>query len=200
MRGDPPPPDEIARAIADELAQAKYRLGTPWWSRVIDFLERAWVRFVEWLTAVSEFVGGPVVMALLVGGVLLVTAVVVTANLGRRRARRIDERIRREHEAARGIDPADLEARARQAEARGDHALAMRLLFQAALVRLDRAELIDLRPGTTSGTVAESLGSTEFTLVVDRFDAVVYGDRPSTDADPEMVRQMTASLLGETVR
>lgn len=200
MRGDPPPPDEIVRAITEELAQAKYRLGTPWWTQVIDFLERAWVRFVEWITAVSEFVGGPLVMALLVGGVLVLMAVVVTANLGKRRARRVDERIRREHEAARGLDPADLEARAATAESDGDHGLAMRLLFQAALVRLDRADLIDLRPGTTSGTVADSLRSPEFTEVVNRFDAVVYGDRPSTARDPDMVREMTASLLGESVR
>lgn len=195
MRGDPPPSDEISRAIAEELAQAKYRLGTPWWTRVVDVLERAWVRFIEWVTAISEYVGGPVVMALLVGGMLILTAVLITANLGKRRAQRIDDRLRREHEAARGMDPVELELRADSAEVEGNHALAMRLLFQAGLIRLDRAGLIDLRPGTTSGTVAESLGSSEFDHVAERFDAVVYGDRPASADDPDRVRSLFSSLL-----
>lgn len=195
MRTDPPPPEEILRQIAAELAESKYRMGTPWWERVVEYLTRAWVVFVEWLTRISELVGGPLVMASIVATVLGVTIVVVTANLGRRRARRIDERIRHEHEASRGLNPADLERQASDAQSRGDYAHAMRFLFQAALIRLDRAGLIDLRPGTTSGTVADALESPQFTSVVQRFDAVVYGGRPATPEDPSSVRRMLASLL-----
>ncbi|HLU31597.1 MAG TPA: DUF4129 domain-containing protein [Acidimicrobiia bacterium] len=195
MRGELPPADDIARAVAEELAQPKYRMGTPWWARLIDFLERLWIQFVEWVTRVSEFLGGPLVTGLLVALVLGITAAVVTANLGRRRARRIDERIRREHEAARGLDPVALERQAAEAEATGDYSEAMRYLFRALLVRLDRAGLIDLRPGTTTGTVAESLHSTDFERVAQRFDAVVYGGRPATTDDPELVRLLQASLL-----
>lgn len=135
-------------------------------------------------------------MALLVGAVLVVTVVLVTVHLGRRRARSIEARIRREHEAARGKDPAELERRAEEAERSNDHARAFRLLFQSALLRLNTAGMIDLRPGTTSGSVAEQLGSEAFAAVASRFDAVVYGDRPATPRDPESVRSLLTGLLG----
>lgn len=196
MRGQPPPPDEIIDAVTDELAQGKYRMGAPWWTRVVEFLERAWARFVDWLTAVSEYVGGPLVMALLVGSALALTVVLVTANLGKRRARSIDARVRREHQAVRGMDPAHLEREAEMAERRGEHAVAFRLLFRAALLRLDREGIIDLRPGTTSGSVADQLGSPELRRVSARFDAVVYGDHPATADDPASVRSLLAGLLG----
>lgn len=196
MRGELPPPEEIVEAVTDELSQPKYRMGAPWWTRLVEFLERAWARFVEWVTAISEYVGGPVVMAFLVGTVLVVTVVVVTAHLGRRRARSIEARIRREHEAARGMDPAELERQAEEAERADDNARAFRLLFRAALLRLDGAGMIDLRPGTTSGSVAEQLGSEDFAAVAARFDAVVYGDRPATPADPQSVRSLLARRLG----
>lgn len=188
-------PEDILEAISDELAEPKYRLGSSFWSRVIEWLQRAWVRFLEWAGRIAEYVGGPVVLALLVGGAVIALAVAITANLGRRRARLIDERIRREHEAVRGFDPVDLERRADEAQAQGDHELAMRLLFQAGLIRLDRAGIIDLRPGTTSGTVARSVGSPEFERLAERFDAVVYGDLPATAADTELARGVMTSLL-----
>src|SRR5690606_37338885 len=172
MRSEPPSPEEILAQIAAELAEPQYRMGTPWWERVIEWLTRAWIVFVEWLTEISDLVGGPLVLASIVAVVLGGAIAAITVNLGRRRARRIDERLRREHEAVRGLDPVDLDRRAAEAESRGDYATALRLAFQAGLIRLDRAGLIDLRPGTTSGTVAEALGSAEFAALVERFDAV----------------------------
>ncbi|MGH8912654.1 MAG: DUF4129 domain-containing protein, partial [Acidimicrobiia bacterium] len=194
------PPEEIAQAITDELAKPKYRLGNSFWSRVIDWLQRAWVRFLEWAADISEYVGGPLVLALVVGGAVIALAVVVTANLGRRRARLVDERIRREHELARGHDPVELERRADEAQAQGDHETALRLLFQAGLIRLDRAGIIDLRPGTTSGTVAESVGAPEFERLANRFDAVVYGDQPASVADGDLARSVMAALLEQARR
>lgn len=188
-------PTTVHRAVLDELSDPKYRLGSPWWDRVVEVLERAWIRFLEWAYRVSELVGGPLPLALIIGAVLIALAVAVTANLGRRRARLIDERIRREHSRARGSDPAQLEADARRAEEAGNHALAFRLLFRAALVRLDDRGLIDLRPGTTSGTVAAGLGSESFHRLVARFDAVVYGGRPANADDPAAVRAVLRSLL-----
>lgn len=199
MRGELPPPEEIVQAVHDELSQPKYRVGAPWWTQLVEFLERLWARFVDWVMAISQYVGGPLVMALLVGAALVVTVVLVTAHLGRRRARQIEERIRREHEAARGLDPSRLEREAEEAERAGDLAGAFRLLFRAALLRLDDAGMIDLRPGTTSGSVAEQLGSDDFASVAARFDAVVYGDRPATPADPGSVRSLLVVLLGVRV-
>lgn len=184
-----------SQAVADELSDPKYRLGTPWWERLVEFLSRAWVRFLEWAYRIADVVGGPLPLALMVGGALAAVAVAVTANLGKRRARMIDERIRREHRKARGLDPADLEREARTAEKAGDHLLAFRLLFRAALLRLDDRGLIDLRPGTTTGTVAEGLGSESFHRLVARFDAVVYGGRTATADDPTAVRGVVKALL-----
>ncbi|MFO7291870.1 MAG: DUF4129 domain-containing protein [Actinomycetes bacterium] len=195
MRSEPPSPEEILAQIAAELAEPQYRMGTPWWERVIEWLTRAWIVFVEWLTEISDLVGGPLVLASIVAVVLGGAIAAITVNLGRRRARRIDERLRREHEAVRGLDPVDLDRRAAEAESRGDYATALRLAFQAGLIRLDRAGLIDLRPGTTSGTVAEALGSAEFAALVERFDAVVYGGRPAHPSDPASAREVLASLL-----
>lgn len=197
MRGELPPADEIARAAAEELSQPRYRLGSPWWSRVVDFLERAWVRFVEWVTAISDAVGGPVVMALLVGAVLVVTTAIVTTNLGRRRARQVEARIRREHERVRGLDPAELELRAEAAEERGDLAEAFHLLFQAALIHLDRAGAIDLTPATTTGLLAEELATPEFGHLAGRFDAVVYGDKPAIQDDVDAARHLPDRMLGQ---
>ena len=193
-------PDEIRRAVADELAEPKYRLDEPWWTGLVAFLERAWARFLEWAIRISEYVGGPLVLALLVGIALAVVAVSVTANLGKRRARAVDERIRREHEVSRGLDPEMLEDRARQAETAGDHATAFRLLFRAALIRLDRAGAIDLRPSSTSTTLSEALHSEQFDQVTQRFDAIAYGDKPAHAGDLAAVRRVVDELLGQRTR
>lgn len=196
MRAELPPPGETARAAAEELSQPKYRAAEPWWGQVIEWLERMWTRFVEWLVTASDAVGGPLVMALIVVFVVIGAALVVTAHLGRRRARNVEARLRREYEISRGLDPAELEEMARAAERSGDLETAFRLLFRAALVRFDRAGLIDLKPGTTSGTVAESLDSEQFDRVAHRFDLVVYGDQPAEPTDPSSVRELVSHLLG----
>lgn len=187
--------EPIRQAIADELSEAKYRQGEAWWSRLVDGLEEAWLRFVDWAAEVSDAIGGPLVLGLIVFAVLGAVTVAVTANLGRRRARLVADRLRREHEAVRGLDPAELERRADTAERSGDYATAFRLRFRAALVRLDRAGLIDMRPGTTSHEVSRALARPEFEVLADRFDEVVYGDRDATKTDLDRVRSLTAELL-----
>lgn len=188
-------PEEIRQAISDELAEPKYRLGRSWWSQVLEWLQEAWVRFVEWAIRVSEYVGGPVVLGIIVAAVIVVLAAVVTTNLGRRRARMIDDRLRREHEASRGLDPDELEHQAEAAEAEGRFESALRLLFLAGLIRLDRAGLIDLRPGTTSGLVAASVSSAGFAQLVRRFDLVVYGGKAATPDDPILARRVLKGAL-----
>lgn len=189
---------QVARAVADELAEPKYRLGESWLERLLDELARFWVRFLEWATRASEHVGGPFVAGAIIGGVVITTAILVTANLGRRRARSIDERLRRELEVARGLDPDRLEREALEAEQAGNLATAFRMLFRAGLIRLDRVGRIDLRPGTTSGTLADQIGLPAFGSLVERFDAVAYGGKPARAEDLALVRRVIDVLLEES--
>lgn len=195
-----PSPEQVERAVREELALPKYRLGDPWWSRLAEWLEQAWIRLLEVAAALAERVGGPLVLAILIGGAVIAVTIAVTANLGRRRTRLVEERVRREREVARGLDPADLERQAREAEATGDHAMAMRWLFQALLLRLDRAGRIEFRPASTSATITEQLGSPEFARAVTRFDEVVYGGREATPDDPRLLRALGAGLLAGAKR
>lgn len=186
---------EAGAAVDAELAEPQYQLDRPWYESLQQFLLRMWVRLVEFAGRVADYVGGPVVLGLLIGGAVIGLAVAITANLGRRRARLVDERVRREHEAARGLDPVELDRRADAAAASGDHETAFRLAFRAGLARLDRRGRIDLRPGTTSGTLADELDSDEFSRLVTRFDAVVYGGAAASADDLERTRAVFSQLV-----
>lgn len=187
---------EVAGAVAAELAEPRYQLQRPWYEALQEFLSRMWVRLLELASSLADLVGGPVVLAIIIGAVVVGAAVVVTANLGRRRARLVDERIRREHEVARGLDPVELERRARTASDAGDHETAFRLAFRAALARLDRHGRITLRPGTTSGRLATQVDDPAFDRLIDRFDAVVYGGAGAAPADMQRVDEVLQKLVG----
>jgi hypothetical protein len=127
----------------------------------------------------SEALGWPLLA-------LLVLAALVLARVVRRRTgaglHGVGER------APGRVDPARLEREADEAERRGDLERAIRLRFRAGLVRLDRAEAIELEPSTTSGEVARTLHSTDFEDVASSFDSVVYGRRPPGREDVELSR------------
>jgi hypothetical protein len=82
-----------------------------------------------------------------------------------------------------GTDPAQLEARADEAERRGQLAEALRLRFRAGLLRLDRMGALELRPGLTNSAVARVLRSSRFDGLAVDFDEVVYGGRTATPDD-----------------
>jgi len=88
----------------------------------------------------------------------------------------------------RPLDPARLEREADEAERRGDLERAIRLRFRAGLLRLDRAQAIELEASTTSGAVSRRLGSRDFDDVAASFDAVVYGRRAPRGEDVELSR------------
>jgi Domain of unknown function (DUF4129) len=161
-------------------------------------------RLADWLAPLLDVIpalddlipgGRPVVwtlLVLLVGGV---AALLAGRALGRRAAG--EERRAVAAGAAIAEDPDALERRAREAAARGDHELALRLGFRAGLARLDRRGVIELRPSLSTGEVARALRSPQFDRAAARFDEVVYGRRPAAPADLDDAREAWSAVLDE---
>ena len=127
---------------------------------------------------------------------VLVLAVAVASRTVRRRAL-AQERGRAQERRVQRLEPDALEREAREASRLGDHDRAMRLLFQAGLLRLDRRGAIAWRPSLTSGEVARVLASTSFAGVAGRFDEVAYGGRPPDGADVDAARAGWSEVLAE---
>ena len=158
-------------------------------------------RLADWLAPVIGIVpalddllpgGRPVVWALIalaVGGAAAVLA-------GRTLRRRVAG-VQRAAAAGGPVpdDPATLDRRAREAAARGDHAMALRLDFRAGLERLDRRGVIELRPSLSTGDVARAVHTPAFDGVAARFDEVVYGGRPAAPEDVDTARTVWAAVL-----
>jgi hypothetical protein len=174
------------RAEAERiLSQPEYRVETTTSERFSTWVRDMWLRFLEFLESVAGLVGGPLVLGLILILVVVVAAVLIARNLGKRRAREMEERIRREHVMARGDDPGALEDAADMAAAAGELAEAVRLRFRAGLLRLDEVGLITYRPGLTSNEITDLLRSPLFEKLARRFDEIVYGRQPATAIDYE---------------
>ncbi len=79
----------------------------------------------------------------------------------------------------------DLDRRAAEAARRGEYAEALRLRFEAGLIRLERRGVLSDHATRTSGEVADAVHLAEFDRVAGTFDAVVYGRRPAAKADDD---------------
>lgn len=158
-------------------------------------------RLLIWLnrliaTIVNNVPGGPrLFYGLLILGILAVAGV-FASRLARNRIRSTEAatlaRIRRE----RGLSPAELKRRSRDAAAAGDFAEAVRLLFIAGLTTLDERDRIEFAPGTTTDEIAEELGLPYFDSLADRFNEIVYGERSATPADVERSNREWDAVLG----
>ena len=96
------------------------------------------------------------------------------------------------------IDPDQLERQAEEAERRGELEAALRLRFQAGLIRLDRAGALRYRADATTGEVSRALGSTTFDTLAETFDEVVYGERETLPGDVESARRDWPRVLEES--
>lgn len=141
---------------------------------VIDKLIDAALTAFRLLSTDFLSIAGPILVVLI--------AALGIGLLARRRAREIERRATIERILELGRDPAELEARAVDADEMGDHAEAIRLRFVAGLLRLDQAGSIDFYPGLSNGAIADQLRDSTFDRLASQFDGVVYGKRP-TDAD-----------------
>lgn len=111
--------------------------------------------------------------------------------------------VREAHRPSRLVDPAAdpeaLDRRAAAAEDAGHHDAAVRLRYQAGVVRLDRSGMIELRPDTTTGDVARQVRSPVLDELTVAFDEIVYGGRPAGPADSTAARQGWTSVLAAPV-
>lgn len=137
--------------------------------------------------------GGPVVVWILLG-LMLVGVVVV---LSRRFAR---AGLLREHDelGPGGVEAreraADLERAALAAEQDGRFAEAVRLRFRAGLVTLAERGAISRPRSTPTVELARSLRSEDFDALARRFDEIVYGAAPAEEEDAEEARRRWAAV------
>ncbi len=140
------------------------------------------------------FGGWPAWLAsLLIIAVGFVVAVVIT----RRRAGAVEsETIDGALTGGAHADPDELDRRATHAEREGDGRVAIRLRFQAGLIRLGRAGALAYRPSLTTREASEQLGSSLFDPLARTFEEVTYGGRDATADDLAAARETWPVLTG----
>lgn len=130
-----------------------------------------------------------ILIALVGAAIVLVTSRAIAAGVQARRAASAPSAPHRLVHAA-PLDPAELERRAEQAERSDDSRLAVRLRFQALLLRLGARGAIRLRPSLTPRMAASEAGSARLAGLASTFEAVVYGGR---DADAGAVASLRSA-------
>jgi hypothetical protein len=98
------------------------------------------------------------------------------------------------------LDPEELDRRAAEAEAGGRWSEAVRLRYEAGLVRLVRADRLVLRPDTTAGDAARQVDLPPMHAATRTFEAVVYGGRRATADDAAESRSAWLEVLGAAAR
>jgi hypothetical protein len=142
---------------------------------------------------ILQLPGGRYLLAALLG---VVGAALVAWMIGRR------SRAAVERSAAAAVlvdpdaDPDELEARAAAAEADGRLGLAVRLRYEAGLLRLVRLNRLELRPATTAADAARQVGSPAMDQLTVDFEQIVYGGREADTADVARSRSGWLDLLG----
>lgn len=191
----PPNPERIRTQAAEILARDDYDLtvrgheGTWFVDLLMKLLEWLLIPF-RWVFQMTE--GLPevfrwliilamiVLLGLLVWHMLASIIRAVRGETGRLQAVKAARR--------RAVDPEELEQEADAAGRQGDYVTAVRRLFRAAVLRLERSDKRPLRPGTTNRallrrygdrpTVGQALG-----LFVETIDRKWYGNEPCLEAD-----------------
>lgn len=140
--------------------------------------------------------GGPFIL----GSMFFVAAGLATGWLVGRRSRAVlSGRGGRDSLVDRDADPDDLDRRATDAEDSGAHGEAIRLRYQAGLLRLARAGQLTLRADTTAAEAARQVDRAAMWALTGDFEQIVYGERIATAADVAETRHLWSALLAARV-
>jgi hypothetical protein len=198
--GDGPARRELsgqARAQArDILAQGRFHDGRHHDGPLHGFF----VRIGDWLESLLGRLPGGTVSGWVLLVLLAAAVAALVATLVRRRQRAWEVAPAGVREDDRVAGPDELERRAGDAERAGDLDTGVRLRFAAGLLRLDRAQAIELRPSLTSGEVGRALRSADYDAVARTHDAVTYGGRRADDEDAAQARTAWPAIVGEARR
>ena len=138
--------------------------------------------------------GGSAVLWTILAAVILLAAVALTARSTRRVLRETGEA----GAPGRGarVTAESLERAAVAAERAGRLQEAVRLRFQAGLMRLAERDVIDPAASTPNAQLRRTLRSTRFDALAGRFDEIVYGGDEAREQDVEDARREWALLVG----
>jgi hypothetical protein len=143
--------------------------------------------------AIGDVPGGPyLAVAVLAAG--------LTWWIARLAARRSRARIAAGQGGARLLvdldaDPVALDRAAADAEAAGDLGAAVRLRYEAGLIRLVRADRLVLHADTTARRAADQVGGAVLAGLTSSFEEIVYGGRTATSADVAAAREGWPEVL-----
>jgi hypothetical protein len=143
--------------------------------------------------------GGAAVWVVLSAAIVAIAVVVATRLTGRKLVDRAAGAARRGGDLG-APDAAALEAAADAAEREGRSEQAVRLRFQAGLLRLDEIGVLTYRPSLPNAAVARRLGSATFDGLLRRFEEVVYGGRTAEPADARSAREGWREVLARAAR
>ena len=187
-----PPPDAIRRAASEVVARPYYKLG----SGVADDSEPIIIEILRWIMrpfrwmfdsmeGLPEVVRWLVVILCVVLCAALISHIVYTLVMAIR-----GPVLRRRQEFAstvREVDASDLERQAELSGGRGDYIGAVRLLFRAALRRIELSEQRKFRPGITNRELLRRYRATPLADSLARFVETIelkwYGNYPCEQAD-----------------
>jgi hypothetical protein len=165
-----------------------------WLGRHLHFL----ARWFNWLD--RQIPGGTNVLWAILAGFIVGLALLAATRLARRRSLHERGSAGVWARGERPEDPQALEQLADEAERRGDLEVALRLRFRAGLLRLGRAQVLELRPSITTVEVRRALRSRRFDGLARSFDEVVYGRRSPRAEDVADARTEWPLVLEEARR
>ena len=193
-----PPPETIRQKATEVVARPEYQLE----QGLDEGTQALWLTILSWI--LKPFIwlfealdGLPIAVRILVIIVLAIVAVALMGHIAWSLIAAIRQTPRHRQQTSlegdRPLDPEELEAAAQSAASGGEHLEAVRLLFRAALRRIEQAEDRKFRLGITNRELLRRYGRSPLfdplQLFVETIDRKWYGGEVCQPADYEQCRE-----------